>query len=219
MSKYKRILAGLLFVCNGKSSPFMNKRTNLNLVNGTALELPGIYGPKGLLEKSVTVRNEYKYHVACENAHEYDYFGIDGSEISNDIHIGLSKFTGHTDKKWEIVIGGWSGTQSVIRLRDATTNIQYVAQQHSKTFYERVRGNIMVKVSDGELMVRVNGEDFLQYRDDSIKKSELKYLLLSGGWGGQGTYKIVGAPIEGDGTFSISSSTYFRSCNDSSTNH
>ena len=131
----------------------------------------------------------------------------------------MSKFRGHTDKKWEVVIGGWGGTQSVLRLRDATSNIQYLAQPHSKTFYNNVRGNIQVYVSDGELKIRVNGEDFLQYKDSSIKKSELKYLLLSGGWGGQGTYKIVGTPIEGDGTFSISSSTYFRGRNDASTDY
>ena len=180
-------------------------------MNGTALFLPGMFRPQDKLEKTVTVQNEYKYHVACENADKYQYFEIDGSALSNDIHIGLSQFSGHTDKKWEIVIGGWGGTQSVLRLRDATTNIQRLALPHSKTFYNSIRGNIQVSVSDGELIVRVNGEDFLKYTDNSIKKSELKYVLLSGGWGGQGTYKIVGTPIEGDGKFSISKSTFFRS--------
>ena len=174
-----------------------------------------MFGPQDKLEKTVTVQNEYKYHVACENADKYQYFEIDGSALSNDIHIGLSEFSGQTDKKWEIVIGGWGGTQSVLRLRDATTNIQRLALPHSKTFYNSIRGNIQVSVSDGELIVRVNGEDFLKYTDNSIKKSELKYLLLSGGWGGQGTYKVVGTPIEGDETFSIPISTYFRSCHPS----
>ena len=44
---------------------------------------------------------------------------ITASQISNDAHVGLSKFSGHSDKKWEIVLAGWAGHQSVIRTRSS----------------------------------------------------------------------------------------------------
>ena len=160
--------------------------------------MPGTFGPLDKFEKTVTVQNELKYHLVSDIVDRLEYIEIDGSDLSNDIHIGLSKFSGHADRKWEIIIGGWGGTQSVIRLRDGSSVLQPVARQHSKTFYNSIRGNIRVSVNDGEFMIRANGEDFFTHKDDSIKKSELKYLLLSGGWGGQGTYKVVGTPIKGD---------------------
>ena len=137
-----------------------------------------------------------------DNANGYSYFQVDGSEFSNDIHIALSKFSGHSDEKWEIVIGGWSGAQSVIRHRDASSKLTLVTENHSKTYFNSMRGDIRVFVTDGELTVRDGSDIFMQYQDSLIVKSELKYLLVSGGWGGHGTYKIFGFPTGGRLTFS-----------------
>ena len=135
--------------------------------------------------------------MVTDKANEYSYFQIDGSDFSNDIHISVSKFSGHSDQKWEIVIGGWSGLQSVVRLRDDSSKVRKLTENHSKTFFNSIKGDIRVFVTDGELLVRGNSDIFIQYRDSLIKKNELKYLLVSGGYGGHGTYKIFGFPDGG----------------------
>ena len=151
----------------------------------------------------MTVIDEYDYRVVIDNANEYSYFQVDGSEFSNDIHISLSKFSGHTDEKWEIVIGGWSGLQSVIRLRDASSNVRKLTEKHSKTFFNSIKSDIRVFVTDGELLIRGNSDIFIQYKDSLIKKNELTYLLVSGGYGGHGTYKIFGFPNGGKSKFCL----------------
>ena len=135
--------------------------------------------------------------MVTDKANQYSYFQIDGSDFSNDIHISVSKFSGHSDQKWEIVIGGWSGLQSVVRLRDDSSKVRKLTENHSKTFFNSIKGDIRVFVTDGELLVRGNSDIFIQYRDSLIKKNELKYLLVSGGYGGHGTYKIFGFPDGG----------------------
>ena len=59
---------------------------------------------------------EYYYQLIDGNAHTFDWFHISASDFSNDIHIGFSNgCKSHHDEKWEIVLGGWSGTRHVIR--------------------------------------------------------------------------------------------------------
>ena len=59
---------------------------------------------------------EYYYQLIDNNAHTFDCFHISAPGFSNDIHIGFSNgCKSHDDEKWEIVLGGWSGTRHVIR--------------------------------------------------------------------------------------------------------
>ena len=139
-----------------------------------------------------------------DRANEYSYFQIDGSEFNNDIHISFSKFSGHSDEKWELVIGGWSGFKSVVRLRNAASNVRKLTKNHSKTLFDSIKNDIRVYVTDGELLVRGESYIFIQYRNSLIKKNELRYLLVSGGFGGHGTYKIFG--------FADGGNTYFLCC-------
>ena len=58
----------------------------------------------------------YNYQRLLNNAQNYEYFQFNAPNFNNDIHIGFSNgFTAHNDTKWEIVVGGWSGTKHVIR--------------------------------------------------------------------------------------------------------
>ena len=133
-----------------------------------------------------------------DEADQYSYFRIDGSEFTNDIHIALSKSGKHSEKKLEIVIGGWSGEKSVIRQdAEAIHSIESLTKEHSKAHFNKVKGDIRVFVFDGELIIRSGNDIFMQYKDSSIIKNELKYLLVSGGWGGHGTYRITGFKAEG----------------------
>ena len=141
----------------------------------------------------VSFTNEYNYKALYANANDYDGFIFDASDFTNDIHIGLSKHDVHEDKKWEIVIGGWSGTQSVIRSANQSPKAGHVKVNHSKAEYEALRSNFKVMFNDGSITV-INGntnEIFMQYISDDIVKSELKFLLASGGFGGSGTFNTI----------------------------
>ena len=141
----------------------------------------------------VSFTNEYNYKALYDNANDYDGFIFDASDFTNDIHIGLSKHDVHEDKKWEIVIGGWSGTQSVIRSANQEPKQGLVKVNHSKAEFEALRNNFKIMFNDGSITV-IDGdtnEIFMQYIDDAIVKSELKFLLASGGFGGSGSFNTV----------------------------
>ena len=75
--------------------------------------------PSNFVLKTPTTPPKYNFQVVYDNAQKHSYFKIDASQISNDAHVGFSKFSGHNDKKWEIVLAGWAGHQSVIRTRSS----------------------------------------------------------------------------------------------------
>ena len=109
--------------------------------------------------------------MVTDRANEYSYFQVDGSDFNNDIHISFSKFSGHSDEKWELVIGGWSGFKSVVSLRDATSNVRKLTKNHSKTFFGGIKSDIRVFVTDGELLVKGKSYIFIQYRNSLIKRT------------------------------------------------
>ena len=82
-----------------------------------AQELVESLGPNYCdLDESKFMAAGYNYEMIVENAQNYDYFQFNAPDFTNDIHIGFSNgFSGHDDSKWEIVIGGWTGTIHVIR--------------------------------------------------------------------------------------------------------
>ena len=169
---------------------------NIKIQNGEVIESectvpPACEGDEPCLY--VPFNTEYHYTVLYNNANEYAGFQVDASDFTNDIHIGLSKHDVHEDKKWEIVIGGWKGTQSVIRSANQTPKSGHVKVNHSVAEYEAIRGNFKIMFNDGSITV-INGntnEIFMQYTDDAIVKSELRFLLASGGFGGSGTFNTI----------------------------
>ena len=83
-----------------------------------AQELVESLGPNYCgLDESKFVDAGYIYEMIVENAENTnDYFQFNAPDFTNDILIGFSNgFNGHDDSKWEIVIGGWTGTKHVIR--------------------------------------------------------------------------------------------------------
>jgi len=143
--------------------------------------------------KDLFVPNNYDYKVMYDNADTFKSFDIDASDFTNDIHIGFSATDGHEDKKWEIVLGGWSGTRSVIRSKN-----QWPAHGHAEviTTYEEfkaMRNNFRVTVSDGSIVIKDLDTEkvFMKYKSDDIVKSDLKFMLVAGGWGGSGHFHKV----------------------------
>ena len=142
----------------------------------------------------MTLPNEINYQVAFENADHYRRFKIDGSEFTHDITLGLSKFGESSGQKFEVVIGGWVGTGSIIRNRTSDDEFTDLIPHatHSREEFDNFKNDIELIATDGQIIVKANGNVLMQYEDSSIKKSELKYLLATGGWNGHGTLTISG---------------------------
>jgi len=137
----------------------------------------------------VTETTDYNYELLTDQADQYESFYIN-ADFNNDIHIGFSKTTGHEDKKWEIVIGGWGGLQSVIRSENQYPAQGWVKKNHTRAEFDEFKHNLKVQVSDGKIQVFTGEEIFMEWHDDSIVKSQLNNMLLTGGWNGSGTWQI-----------------------------
>ena len=188
---------GLLFlaVCFGKKKQYKGQLRNvLILVKASVLSLDDATSPYVI--KTPTTSTTYNYQVVFDDAQNYAWFEIDASQISNDAHIGISKFSGHTDSKWEIVLGGWSGSRSV--LRDRNGGNELAASEHGTSFWRRVKDQLVVSVKNGFIEVYAHNELLLKHEDPSIKVDELNYLLVSSGWGASGTWTIKARKYEGD---------------------
>ena len=152
-------------------------------------------------EKQLTLPNWFRYQVAVVNADEYSRFRIDGSEFTHDIHLGLSKFDETSAQKFEVLIGGGFGTGSIIRTRTSDsefTDLLISKTSHSREEFDDFKNDIELIAVDGQIKIKAKGNVLMQYEDSSIKKNELKYLFVTGGFGGHGTLKITGLPLQGD---------------------
>merc|ERR1712123_323701 len=148
----------------------------------------------GNTTKSFTTNStEYNYKVLFDDADQYDFFSIDAN-LTNDAHIGFSAEQDHNATKWEIVIGGWNGTRSVVRSGNQDPIFGLVEQLHTKERFNDFKHNLKITVLDGQIQVYIeNGDNlFMEWNDTTIVKSELTNLLVSGGWGGCGQWEIVG---------------------------
>ena len=108
----------------------MSKNTLNTLLK--AQELVASLGPNYCgLDESQFVEAGDQLEMLVENAQNYDYFQFNASDFTNDIHIGFSNgFSGHDDSKWEIVIGGWTGTIHVIRDENSSPLYGLVKKQN-----------------------------------------------------------------------------------------
>ena len=92
--------------------------------------------------KNFDTSTDYKYIVVYDNLQEYKTISFE-CEISNDIHIGIAKTPGDKDPKFEIVIGGWRGTKSVIRDRNQGENL--ISTVHEYPVFVRLRKKVKIR--------------------------------------------------------------------------
>ena len=59
-----------------------------------------------------------------------DYFEI-SADFNHDLNIGFSASQNHNGKKWEILLGGWRGTRSVIRSGNQEPHPGHVQVTHT----------------------------------------------------------------------------------------
>merc|ERR1712025_450179 len=114
------------------------------------------------------------------------------NQPNNDRHIALAQEATHNSAKWEIVLGGWRGRQSVIRSGNQGTNL--VAVQHSVNDFHNWASEIDVRFGDGYIQVwsLSNDLEIIAYNSNDIQQSEMREFMVSSGWGASGDWTITG---------------------------
>ena len=131
--------------------------------------------------------------MMTENATDFDYFEIDVTK--NDAHIGFSRTgTLNWDKlDWRVTLGGFGGYTSMILKKGVSGYDDLAIVGHGYSDWISMRSQMTVKVSDGEITVlRENKKSFMTAKDDSITKSDLKYMTVWN-WSSE-TWKINAFP-------------------------
>jgi len=110
-------------------------------------------------------------------------------EATNDIHISLSE--NNQDRldrnSWEIVLGGWHGTKSVIRSSHQGSNL--VTVNHSKEQFLKWQCDFEMK-STGNIIGLYDSEGNAIIEYDHFDAKNFRYMYISTGWGATGTWRI-----------------------------
>ena len=150
------------------------------------------------MDETRFLTNEYSHQaIDVGNAHEKNYYHISAPGFIQDLAIGFSNgYTGHTDAKWEIIAGGRRGTEFVIRKGNCCVPILARHRNEDRTQWEQVRDNLAVQVTDGNIAIYSANSDgtkadlLVELNDDTIVKSDLNTLTMTGGYGGSGFVRI-----------------------------
>ena len=153
------------------------------------------------MDETRFLANNYNHQaIDIGSAHEKTYFHISAPDFSKDLAIGFSNgYTDHNDAKWEIIAGGAGGIEFVIRHGNWPKGLLNARRRYAdRTKWEEVRDNLAVQVRDGNIAIYSadsNGikQDLLvEWDDESIIKSDLNTLTVTGGFGGSGFARIRG---------------------------
>jgi len=92
--------------------------------------------------------------------------------------------------KWIIVVGGWKGSKSVIK------KIGYgikKSKEHDVSHFEVLKNHFRIIINENSITVKnmTNNEILLLVNDPDITKNDLKYMVASGGWGGEGLMQFA----------------------------
>ena len=165
---------------------------NIKLQNGNVIESECTVLPL-CNDKSdcsdLTFDDSYNYQAVFDNLNEFAGFTITAPDFNHDLHLGLSKHDVHEDKKWEIVLGGWKGTKSVIRNKNQSPGDGLVKLNHPASVFNNLKEEgITIKIKDGSIKILdVANSVILEYESEDIVKDDLRFLLVSGGFNGSGT--------------------------------
>jgi len=147
--------------------------------------------------KSHTSGLDYNYQVLFDDADKYTTFYID-ADFNHGVNIGFSNQKTHNENQIEIVIGGWTGTRSVIR-GEGNQKPLYgnVKKEHTKAEFDEFKHNLQVTVADGIIQVFNGGaEPFMEWESETIVKTELTNMLVSGGHHGSGTWTVKAQKVQ-----------------------
>ena len=121
---------------------------------------------------------------------------------SNDVHVGLSGVsTGHHGEKYELVLGGWGNTQSVIR--GATQGPELVRVDTPNLLSRSEARPLWISWSDHHLRVGkgtvVGQDEFMRVPLEHGHTTPFKYMLASTGFGSTGDWVVTECLKDGEG--------------------
>ena len=151
-----------------------------------------IVGKKHFELKTVYSPDYYKYEVVLDNADQYETFHFD-IDLGKEAYIGFSDKPTHSEVKLEILIGAWDGWRSAICSPPGVPYGGHVAVDHDRSELVAFRHNVQVTLADGIVQVfneTLQHQLVMEWQSSTIVKSELTNLLVSGGYGGYGMWKI-----------------------------
>lgn len=110
-------------------------------------------------------------------------------KATNDVHVALSSSNTGEGQMYEIVIGGWGNTQSVIRLCPSCPHeveVETIGILSGSEF----RGFVITYGSDGPISVFKYGEGipFMEWTDPN--PFQVNYVGYSTGYGSDGEFKF-----------------------------
>ncbi|CAH0559909.1 unnamed protein product [Brassicogethes aeneus] len=133
-----------------------------------------------------------------ENSFNYTFLGLDSDhfsfevEATNDVHVGLFTKTEATPPWYEIVIGGWSNTKSVIR-KDKTDEHGYivVTSQTLGILDPKKPNKFWVRISKRTIACGFKGDPdpFIAWRE-SDALPDITYVGFHTGFGSTGKWKV-----------------------------
>ena len=132
-----------------------------------------------------------KAKIIYTNANEYDHFVIDAAKLGNGFgFLSLSKHPYIHKPKWEISMRFYEHNEYIgydFTLRKDVTidyGLRYKGANSADTGVVWHKGNkepLKLTVTDGaiELISLSSGKVFFKYEDSTIRKNELKYVLVA----------------------------------------
>lgn len=162
-------------------------------MNFTAIKLTNVivFIPSHLLEcETYTSRTTdldfyYRYHPSPLPTNRVEF----QVRASNDVHIALSSSNTGQGQMYEVVIGGWGNTQSVIRTCGQCAHVAEV-QTIGILSASEFRGFVITYESNGYIAVYKYGEGipFMFWTDPD--PFQINYVGYSTGYGSEGEYKF-----------------------------
>ncbi|RZF35975.1 hypothetical protein LSTR_LSTR005388 [Laodelphax striatellus] len=140
---------------------------------------------KALLNNSHELCLE-KVSVAITTKPEYQFHEVSGESLqfkvraANDAHIALTTGPAESKRMYEIIIGGWNNTESVIRKngqmqkRVETKNI--LTDQKIMAFWIRWNGSVIAVSKQDE------AEPFMRWEDPELPDNFITHYGISTGW-------------------------------------
>ena len=141
--------------------------------------------------------HHFEIRLSTPNHYHYKHwFEVDQStkrielrvKATNDAHIALGSYRLHDSKHWEIVIGGWRNTQSVMRKSNQGRHVEKL--QHQPLSGSKGFDRFWIEWSEKEnLSIGFGMITLMTHKYD--KGIPIKYMSVSTGWGSEGEWIIT----------------------------
>ncbi|XP_063991103.1 uncharacterized protein LOC135169755 [Diachasmimorpha longicaudata] len=137
--------------------------------------------------------------LRTENKLEYNFFPCTSQEISfhvqapHDAHIALTSGPEESDPMYEVFIGGWVNTKSIIRKNRTKPDVTEVMTPGILDANKSC--GFWIKWNNGTITVGREGEDapFLSHSDPEL--FDIKFFGVCTGWGASGEWEIRQQPV------------------------